>query len=131
MGCFGPWASSDSSGFGGESGWAMSVERPCDCAGRHMRFPDRDPTYAMLYPPSRPYLPRPVPAMHQHENERCSEEHLGIGGCPGLPHCRDWIIGAYNAGIALAEVTGDGLRAVELKRWRDGLQREFAGRIPL
>ena len=107
----------------------MSDERPCDCAGHHLRFPDRDPgaiTHELLYPPARPRLPRPIPVMHQHEDERCSAGHLGIGGCPGLPHCRDWIVGSYNAGITLAEVTGDRKRALDLRIQRNKLVVEFA-----
>lgn len=109
----------------------MSVERPCDCAGRHLRFPDRDPSYVLLYPPTRPHLSRPIPVMHQHEDERCSKHHLGIGGCPGLPHCRDWIIGTYNAGITLAEVQNDKQRAFYLRIQRNKLTVEFARRKPL
>ncbi len=112
----------------------MTIERPCDCAGRHLRFPDRSPdsiTYELLHPPTRIRLPRPIPAVHQHEDERCSERYLGIGGCPGLPHCRDWIIGAYNAGITIAKVTDDHMRELELRIQRNKLAIEFARRQPL
>lgn len=108
----------------------MTVERPCDCAGHHMRFPDRDLSYELLYPPTRPRLPRPIPVIHQHEDERCSEGHLGIGGCPGLPHCRDWIIGTYNAGIVMADVQDDRRGALGLRIRRNGLVVEFARRAP-
>lgn len=112
----------------------MTVERPCDCAGHHMRFPDRSPeaiTYELLHPPTRPRLSRPIPAMHQHEDELCSERHLGIGGCPGLPHCRDWIVGTYRMRERLAKITGDGSLAFELRIRREELERWFAHRSPL
>ena len=88
-------------------------------------------TYEILHPPSRPRLPYPIPALHQHEDERCSEEHLGIGGCPGLPHCRDWIIGTYNASITICEVTGDKQGAFTRRMERNKLVMEFARRKPL
>lgn len=107
------------------------IERPCDCAGHHLRFPDRDPGNAMLYPPRRPFVAQPIPVLHQHENDRCSKPYLGIGGCPGLPHCRDWIIGTYNAGITIAEATGDNHRAFELRLQCDSMERAFACLPPL
>lgn len=111
----------------------MTFEFPCDCAGRHMRFMERDwdvVTWELLHPPTHmPRPPRPVPSMHQHEDERCCAS--GMGGCPGLPHCRDWIIGSYNAGIALAEIIDNRLRAFELRIERDGLELDFARRKPL
>jgi hypothetical protein len=107
----------------------MTVERPCDCAGHHMHFPERDPdavTWELLHPPTgRIRLQLPVPDMHQHEDGRCSD------GCPGLPHCRDWIIGSYRVGEALARVMGDGDREFKIRIARDGLEREFALRKPL
>lgn len=107
------------------------IERECDCSDRHMMFPDFDVSYEMMYPPSHPRVMRPIPALHKHEDERCSKEHLGVSGCPGLPHCRDWIIGSYNAGIAIANVTGDEMRAFDLRIQRDGLEREFSLRKQL
>ena len=97
----------------------LENERPCDCAQRHQRFADGEFSGVI----------EPMP--HQHEDARCSRQVLGIGGCPGLPHCRDWILGAYRAGETLAEVTGDGLRAFELAEQRRELEREFARRRPL
>jgi hypothetical protein len=93
-----------------------------------MHFPERDldaVTWEILHPPNRPHLRKPVPVMHLHEDERCSS------GCPGLPRCRDWIIGSYNAGIAVAEVCGKRSRAFKLRLLRDDLEREFARRAPL
>lgn len=68
--------------------------------------------------------------MHQHEDELCSVE-AGIGGCPGIPHCRDWIIGHHNVAISLAEMCGDGARAFEIRLRREWFERSFAGRKPL
>lgn len=112
----------------------MTVERPCDCAGHHMRFPERSVdsmTYWLLHPPSRPcVVARAIPAMHQHEDERCGPA-FGTTGCPGLPHCRDWIIGCYRVGEYLCTVTGDHLGAFERRVVREELEREFARRQPL
>lgn len=99
------------------------IERECDCAGRHLRFPEYR-VNLMIESRFRP-PPPPVPALHQHEDDRCDARHLGIGGCPGLPWCRDWIIGAHNIGITLAEATGNTQRAVEIRDQRDRLAREF------
>lgn len=109
----------------------MTASRPCDCAGYHRRFLERDPHNALKYPPRIPFIVEPIPALHEHEDERCSLTHLGIGGCPGLPHCRDWIVGAYNAGITMAEVMGDKRRAWKLSVQRDELAAEFAKRKTL
>jgi len=105
------------------------IERPCDCAQRHMQFLERDRdtvAFELLHSPTRPLACRvvPVPAMHQHEDDWCSEYHLGIGGCPGLPHCRAWIIGAYRVGESLAEACGDTARAFELRMRREKWERD-------
>lgn len=67
----------------------MSFDLPCECT-----------------PPRH--------AAHQHDNVMCTKGHLGIGGCPGDGHCRDWVIGAYRAGIKLAEIRGAKDRLGEL-----------------
>ena len=91
------------------------IERPCDCAGRHRAFVEGGGG-------------RIEPVAHQHEDDRCSELALGIGGCPGLPHCRDWILGAYRACETMAEVCDDKSRAFEIRITREDLELEFARR---
>lgn len=114
----------------------MTEQRPCDCAGHHREFLERDVgamTFELMHQPARLRWRPPitVPTMHDHEDARCSEAFLGIGGCPGVPHCRDWIIGAYRVGETLARETGDGAREFELSFQRRALEREFSRRAPL
>lgn len=77
----------------------MTVERPCDCEGRHREFAPHPAGGTQI-----------VPAIHQHEDDLCSPGAGAVAGCPGLPYCRDWIIGGYRAGETLAEICGDKLR---------------------
>ena len=110
------------------------TERPWDCAGHHMRFPERSidsVTWELMHPPTeRPRLPVPIPAMHQHEDALCSQR-FGVAGCPGIPHCRDWIIGHYDVAVSLANIRSDGLLAFELSLQRDWYQRMLDERKPL
>ncbi len=94
-------------------------QRPCDCARRHRRFVDGQLGAQV------------APVMHRHEDACCSAAILGIGGCPSLPHCRDWIVGAFRAGETMAEVTGDEAREFEIRLQREELVREFARRPAL
>lgn len=108
------------------------IERPCDCACRHQRFEDIPCCCgSRCYAGIAGHGTRIVPAMHQHEDDRCSKPFTGIGGCPGLPHCRDWIIGCYRAGETIATVTGKRLRAWKLAEQRRELEREFERRPAL
>lgn len=89
----------------------MSYPRPCDCASRHREFA------------SAPLGMVVVHSTHQHDSLMCAPERLGIGGCPGDGNCRDWVIGAFSAGITMAEVMGDPERAAMLCVERDCIER--------
>lgn len=56
---------------------------------------------------------------HEHVDERCSEDHLGISGCPGDGRCEDWIEGAYRAGEVIREVFQESRLERRLARARE------------
>ncbi len=91
--------------------------RPCDCAGRHRQFAPHASGGTQI-----------VPVLHEHEDGWCA---VLSSGCPGLPHCRDWILGAYRIAERLATLRGDEARAFELQIQREGWEREFARRVPI
>lgn len=91
--------------------------RPCDCAGRYRQFA-----------PSPFGGTQIIPVEHDHEDGWCGILALG---CPGVPHCRDWILGAIQIAERLATARGDGVRAFELRIKREDWEREFARRAPL
>jgi hypothetical protein len=91
--------------------------RPCDCAGHHRRFAPHPLGGTQI-----------VPVMHQHEDGWCASL---CSGCPGLPHCRDWILGSYRFAESLATIRGDGARALEIQISREEREREFARRVPV
>lgn len=91
-------------------------ERPCNCLARHCVLTDHPLGGEQI-----------VPAKHAHEDRRCA----ALSGCPGLPHCRDWILGDYSIAEKLASLRGDAQCAFEIRIQYEELKRAFALRRPL